>query len=124
MLDVEAALAATLGASSVTVLTLYGVSKYDNEFKDTDSWLWCMYAVTALLTYLMTIAMALTKINDIGYAALTFSGVSSTSLSLWIMQQSLPPPPVTEDTEELLRDADHADTEAALELSCDEKQNK
>ena len=104
MLDVEAALSATLGVMVITLLTLHGVATYDDDFADVNSWLWCVYACTALLTYLLAMAMAIVKVNDIAYAVLGVSGVSSAALCLWLMRKHVKPQEPAPDTIELLAD--------------------
>ena len=85
MLTPEPAVAAAVGLAAVSLLTAYGVSTYDLEFANTTSWMWSIYAVTALATYLCGIAMALVQSNDIAYMVISLAVVSTTSLAIWMM---------------------------------------
>ena len=95
MLSEGAALAAALSMALLTFITAYGVSVYDNDFTDTDSWLWCIYAVTALATYLLGIAMALVRMNAIAYMTVSVALVSQSALVVWLLAmhklRALPP---------------------------------
>lgn len=109
MLSVEAALSGTLGVSVNTILLLYGVASYDDDFVDTNSVLWCCYACLALLTYLMAIAMAIVKVDELAYIVLASSGLSSACLCVWLMGKRKPKPEPAPDTIELLDVADRED---------------
>lgn len=90
MLSMEEALAATTMLSTVTVLTVYGVSRFDDNFVDANSWAWCVYAGTAVATYLLGMAMAVVKVGEVAYMVVAMGGVSVTALAVWLLQQHEP----------------------------------
>ena len=99
----EAALAGALGVSANTILLVYGVTSYNDEFVDVSSCAWSLYAALALLTYLMAMAMSIAKVDDLAYIVLGSSVLSSAFLCAWLIQKRKPPHEPSPDEIELLR---------------------
>ena len=82
-LSPDAALIGALAAAVVTVATVLCVSRYDDEFVQTNNGYWLLYAGSAFLTYILVMCMAVFQQDKFAYIIVFFGAVSCAALLVW-----------------------------------------
>lgn len=87
MLTPEAAVVGSVSLFFATLATIHSVTKYDNDFVDTDSYAWSFYAGFFLCACMLTMAMSVVQEDLVAWLAATASTASVTFLCIWISEK-------------------------------------
>lgn len=84
MLTPEAAMVAAVSLLLVTIATVHLVSRYDDDFVDTDSYAWSAYAGLYTAACVLTAVMGFMESELEAYMAATASNAALAALCVWI----------------------------------------